>query len=335
MTAGEYRPAPRAVAAWLYAIAALVFAMVLAGGATRLTGSGLSITEWQPILGVIPPLNEAAWQEAFEKYKQIPQYQLLNRGMTLAEFQFIYAWEWSHRLLGRLIGVAFFVPFVIFWARGAIGRRLWPKLAAVFVLGGLQGALGWYMVASGLADRVSVSQYRLAAHLALAVLLFGMLLWMASGQNAKRETADAPAWTCALAAAFLILAYTQIVLGAFVAGLHAGGAFDTWPLMGDSFVPAGIGELTPWYLNLFENPATVQFDHRIAGYALVLLALVQAAAVRGRPRLSAGVLALATFIQAALGIFTITLHVPLHLALTHQAVALIVFALAIWHLRRA
>ena len=213
---GQGRTAPDAVAYWLYIVAALVFAMVIVGGATRLTKSGLSITEWQPIMGTIPPLSEAAWEDAFSKYKQIPQYQLLNKGMALGEFKFIYAWEWSHRLLGRIIGVVFFVPFVIFWARGAISRALWPKLAGVFVLGGLQGALGWYMVASGLVDRVSVSQYRLAAHLALAVLLFGLLLWIASGlrERAKSEAA----WPRRLGAALLGLVYVQIILGDYVAG---------------------------------------------------------------------------------------------------------------------
>jgi heme a synthase len=332
---GEGRTAANAVGLWLYIVAALVFAMVIVGGATRLTKSGLSITEWQPIMGTIPPLSEAAWEDAFTKYKQIPQYQLLNKGMTLGEFKFIYAWEWSHRLLGRLIGVVFFVPFVIFWARGAISRALWPKLAGVFVLGGLQGALGWYMVASGLADRVSVSQYRLAAHLALAVLLFGLLLWIASGLRPR--AASEMAWPRRLAAALLGLVYVQIILGAFVAGLDAGRAFNTWPLMGGSFVPAGMAELTPWYLNLFDNPAAVQFDHRMAGYAVAVLALLQAVAVcrMGALRLPAGIFAAAVLVQAVLGILTITHGVPLHMALTHQGVALLVFALAVWHLRRA
>jgi cytochrome c oxidase assembly protein subunit 15 len=330
-------PAVRAVGIWLYIVAALVFAMVIAGGATRLTRSGLSITEWQPILGVIPPLNEADWLAAFEKYKQIPQYQLLNKGMTLADFKFIYAWEWGHRLLGRLIGVAFFIPFLVFWISGAIRRTLWAKLAALFVLGGMQGALGWYMVASGLVDRVSVSQYRLAAHLGLAVVLFGLLLWFAMGITTRAQPALQRHahlfWMAILTLAFV---YIQIILGGFVAGLDAGRAMDTWPLMGDSFVPAGIGELTPWYLNLFENPVTVQFDHRVIGYAAAVIALVQFAAVCAvrTLRLTASLLAAAVLVQAVLGILTITHHVPLHMALTHQGAALAVFGLAVWHLHR-
>ena len=178
---------------WLFSVAALVFAMVLVGGATRLTGSGLSITEWQPILGAIPPMSAADWQDAFEKYKQIPEYQFINKGMSLEAFKAIYWWEWSHRLLGRFIGVAFFVPFLIFWIRGAIPPRLFPRLIAIFLLGGAQGALGWYMVQSGLADRTDVSQYRLAAHLGMAVLIYGAILWVAYGVGERTELAFASA----------------------------------------------------------------------------------------------------------------------------------------------
>ena len=329
---------PGRLRVWLFGLAALVFLMVSVGGATRLTGSGLSITEWQPIMGAVPPLSDADWREAFAKYQQIPQYHHVNRGMSLDSFKFIYWWEWTHRFLGRLIGIVFLGPFLYFLAAGQVPRGLIARLAGILALGALQGIAGWYMVRSGLADRLDVSQYRLALHLALAILIFGALLWVALSLD------EPPAWrpvrppTETVPAAMLAgLVLLQIVLGAFVAGLRAGASYNTWPLMDGSLVPSGLGAMQPWYLNLFENALTVQFNHRVAAYALVLAALWQAWMIRARsgdPRakLSAAALAVAVLAQAALGIWTLLAQVPLALGLAHQAGAAAVFGLAVWHL---
>src|SRR4051812_48317770 len=243
--------------AWLLAVAALVFLMVGVGGATRLTGSGLSITEWQPIVGTVPPLSQADWLEAFAKYQQIPQYHHVNRGMSLDAFKVIFWWEWTHRFLGRLIGAVFLVPFLFFLAAGQMPRALLGRLAGIFALGGLQGAIGWYMVRSGLADRIDVSQYRLALHLGLAILIFGGLIWVALSLD-ERESRASAAWPPRArgAAAIALLVFAQIILGAFVAGLKAGASYNTWPLMDGRFVPDGLGAMQPWYLNLFENALT-------------------------------------------------------------------------------
>ncbi len=323
---------------WLLAVAALVFLMVSVGGATRLTGSGLSITEWQPIMGTLPPLTEADWQEAFAKYRQIPQYHHVNRNMTLDGFKFIFWWEWAHRLLGRLIGVVFLVPFLYFLAAGQVPRRLTGRLAAIFVLGALQGAAGWYMVSSGLVDRLEVSHYRLALHLGLAILILGALIWAALslGTETDRGVQSPPAGTHA-AAAIVALVFVQIVLGAFVAGLKAGAGYNTWPLMDGRLIPDGLGAMQPWYRNLFENALTVQFNHRLVAYVLVAAAAWQAWALGTRAhaspaRISAAVLAAAVLEQAALGIWTLLAQVPLALGLAHQAGAAAVFAIAVWHL---
>ncbi len=324
------------VRAWLYVMAGLVALMVIVGGATRLTDSGLSITEWKPILGAIPPLSEADWQSALNKYRQIPEYQQINKGMSLAEFKVIYWWEWSHRFLGRFVGVAFLVPFLFFWLTGRITWRLVPRLAALFVLGGLQGLLGWYMVMSGLVDRVDVSQYRLAAHLGLAVLIFGAILWVAFGlrdDGGKRRPPDA----LALSAAGLTgLVFLQIILGAFVAGTDAGLVHNTWPLMDGRFIPDGLAILSPWYLNLFENVLTVQFNHRIGAY--VLLAWIVGHAIwtvqrtgEGPRAVGAGLMAVIALAQACLGIWTLLAHVPLDIALLHQGVAILLFGFAVRH----
>ncbi|KAB2919103.1 MAG: heme A synthase [Hyphomicrobiaceae bacterium] len=324
------------VRAWLLTVAALVFLMVSIGGATRLTGSGLSITEWQPIIGVVPPLSESDWREAFAKYQQIPQYHHVNKGMSLEAFKGIFWWEWAHRFLGRLVGVVFFVPFVVLLALGRIPRSLIPGLAAIFVLGGLQGFVGWYMVRSGLADRIDVSQYRLALHLGLAIIIFGALLWVALSLGAPRSAQSASTTTSRWAACIVALTFFQILLGALVAGLKAGMAYNTWPLMDGSLVPKGLGAIEPWYLNLFENAMTVQFNHRIVAYALALAVVWHAWSVAqsgdGRARLSAFALAAGTVAQAALGIWTLLAQVPLALALAHQAGAAALFALAVWHL---
>ena len=331
----------RALRVWLFSVAALVFAMVVVGGATRLTGSGLSITEWQPIMGAIPPLSEAAWQEAFRKYQQIPQYQILNKGMPLEAFKSIFWWEWGHRFLGRFLGAAFLLPLLVFIARGAIGGRVAVKLGGLFVLGGLQGALGWYMVQSGLSQRIEVSQYRLAAHLLLASVLLAALLWTAMDvgsavqKRIRLQThAAGAAWIGGLIVA---LVFVQIGAGALVAGLKAGLAYNTWPLMDGHIVPSGLAAMTPGWVNAFENAATVQFDHRALAYVLAVLIVWHAVSiVRSADdewmRRSAGVLLAALAVQIGLGIWTLLAFVPLHLALAHQATAMLVLAAAVWHL---
>jgi cytochrome c oxidase assembly protein subunit 15 len=320
--------------------------MVVVGGATRLTGSGLSITEWQPILGVVPPVSEAAWQDAFEKYRHIPEYSLINRGMSLDGFKAIYWWEWTHRLLGRLIGVAFFIPFAIFVARGSIPRAFIPRIAALFVLGGAQGALGWFMVKSGLADRVDVSQYRLAAHLALAVAIAGCAFWLALsiGGSAKAQEKSSDEKTSLLvklgAVILASLVYVQIIAGAFVAGLKAGQASNTWPLMNGEIIPPGLDAFSPWYVNLFENPLTAQFAHRAVAYAIAIFVAAFLVFIwnteRARAlRLPILTITAAVLIQIALGVATIVYSVPLVIALAHQANAIFVFALSLWALHRA
>lgn len=323
----------RALRLWLGCIAFLIVAMILVGGATRLTDSGLSITEWQPIVGAIPPLSDGDWQEAFEAYKQIPEYTQVNKGMSLSAFKRIYWWEWAHRFLGRFIGLAFFVPFVCFWAAGYIPRPLMPKLIGLFMLGGLQGALGWYMVKSGLVDRVDVSQYRLAAHFGLAVAILGYTLWLLLGLSERQAArGGAPAIVAWLV---LLLIFVQLLSGALVAGIDGGLGFNTWPLLNGAFIPSGLGEASPWYLNLFENPLTVQFDHRMLGYAVVVATVLQAIwlAVRGHQTLvgSAATLAVLSVLQATLGVWTLLLAVPLELGLAHQAGAILVFAAALYH----
>ncbi len=335
------QPAPRLVGAWLWCVAALVFAMVLVGGATRLTQSGLSIVEWQPVTGTVPPLNDADWRAAFDQYKPIPQYQQLNRGMSLDEFKTIYWWEWSHRLLGRLIGVVFLVPFLWFLWRGWVDRRLALALSGIFGLGAVQGAVGWWMVASGLTERVSVSQYRLAFHLTLACTIYAALVWtadrMLSGvrpQPSRRLAVSA--------AALVVLVLAQIYLGALVAGLHAGLIYNTWPLIDGSVVPrsADLFFIAPAWRNFFENALTVQFDHRMVAYAIVVLALlhfvdvVQTAHARSLA-LTAGFLCIAVIVQAAIGIITLLQSAPLDLALAHQAMALVVLTAATLHAARA
>jgi cytochrome c oxidase assembly protein subunit 15 len=329
----------RALRVWLGLVALLIVAMILVGGATRLTDSGLSITEWKPVTGVIPPLTESAWQEAFDAYQKIPEYLELKRGMRLEEFKTIYWWEWSHRFLGRLIGVAFLLPFLAFWIAGYIPRALLPRLAGLFVLGGLQGAVGWYMVKSGLVARVDVSQYRLAAHLGIAVAILGYTLWLIFDLGRERagvtqSASRASAW---IAGTVLALIYLQILAGGLVAGLDAGFGYNTWPLINGAFVPSGLGEAQPLVLNLFENPLTVQFDHRMLGYTVVLATILQAgwlALRRAAPELvtSAFILMCLALLQATLGVWTLLLAVPIGLGLAHQAGAILLFAAALHHL---
>lgn len=329
----------RAVRLWLYFVAALVVAMIIVGGATRLTDSGLSITEWQPLLGAIPPLTEADWQDAFAKYQQIPQYLLVNKGMSLDEFQFIYWWEWAHRFLGRFIGVAFALPFLWFWVRGQLPQGKAMKFTGVLALGALQGFVGWYMVKSGLVDRVDVSPYRLALHLVLALVILAVIVWLAL--DLKRESRPVRLRTVTpgqkrLAALLLGLVLLQSLLGAFVAGHKAGLTYNTWPLMDGHFIPDGLGTLSPWWLNIFENITTVQFSHRMVAYLLAAAALVQFIWVSKTAddealSRSAGLLTLGVLVQAALGIWTLLAVVPLWLGLAHQAGAAIVLILAVRH----
>lgn len=325
------------VRGWLYAVLLVLFALVLVGGATRLTDSGLSITEWKPIHGVIPPLDEAEWQEEFAKYQQIPQYEQLNKGMSLDEFKRIFWWEWVHRALARGIGVVFAVPFLVLLALGRIERAMAPRFVGLFLLGGLQGAVGWWMVASGLVDRVSVSQYRLAVHLTLACIIFAAIMVVARGlaphsaQSADRGTQRSAGW---LVIAILI----QIFLGGLVAGLDAGFSYNTWPLMDGALVPGDLLILEPTWTNFFENPKTVQFVHRIGGYAVFLLALWHMIAVRrrlpGTTHARRGfVLFHLVLLQAAIGIGALLTQVDLHWALLHQGFALVVLGFAAAHLR--
>lgn len=329
---GEATRSLMPVRVWLYVIGGLIIAMIMVGGATRLTESGLSITEWQPIHGTIPPLNAAEWQEEFEKYRQIPQYQLINRGMTLEEFKTIFWWEWAHRFLGRFIGVAFFVPLVWFWATGRIGRSLAPQLAGIFVLGGLQGAIGWWMVASGLVERTDVSQYRLAVHLTLAFAILALVVWVARGL-APPQAAGEPRGR-GLAIALLALLFLQVFLGGLVAGLDAGHVANTWPTMDGELIPHGLLVVEPWWRNIFENPVTAQFDHRIMAYLILIVALVHAVRMRGTGSArGAMVLFLVLVAQAALGIATVLLEMPLHVALTHQFGGAVAMWVAVAHLR--
>jgi cytochrome c oxidase assembly protein subunit 15 len=328
----------RSLRIWLATLAVLIVGMILVGGATRLTDSGLSITEWKPIVGVVPPLSESEWNEAFASYKTIPEYTELKRGMSLEEFKTIYWWEWAHRFLGRLIGFAFLIPFAAFWLVGYIPRALYPKLLGLFVLGGLQGALGWYMVRSGLTLRTDVSQYRLAAHFGVALLILGYTLWLlfALGRAGGVRVAARDRSAASVAGFVLALIFIQMLAGALVAGTDAGMGYNTWPLIDGALVPPGLGEASPWYLNLFENPLTVQFQHRMLGYAVVLAALGQLAwlALRGaaQPLVgSAFTLALFALLQAVLGIWTLLLSVPIGLGLAHQAGAIAVFAMALYH----
>ena len=320
---------PRAISRWLLAIAALVFLMVVIGGITRLTESGLSMVRWEPVSGVVPPLTDAEWQAEFEAYKAYPEYQKVNRGMSLAEFKNIFFWEYLHRLLGRLIGVAFALPLLWFAWKRAIPKGYGWRLTALFALGGLQGAIGWWMVASGLIDRPDVSHLRLATHLSAALLILGGLVWTALDLSRLADDPRArPARYAASVIPLTILLVLQILLGAFTAGLNAGFAFNSWPLMGDRWFPENVPMLAPYWQNLVDNPVVVQFAHRTLAYAVALAALATAwiAARRGAGR-NAAELAGMTLLQFALGVATIVTGVELWLGVAHQAgAALLVIA---------
>jgi len=328
------RSGDRAVAAWLLACCALVFAMVVVGGVTRLTHSGLSIVEWQPIVGALPPLDDAGWRETFGKYKQTPEYRLVNPGMSLDGFKNIFWLEYAHRLLGRLIGAAFLLPLLWFALRGRIARALTWKLVAIFGLGALQGALGWYMVKSGLVDNPRVSQYRLTAHLGIALLIYAGMLWIALNllfPRASPVSGRLRRFAFALAA----LIFAMALSGGLVAGIRAGLAYNSFPLMNGRVVPPEIFSLEPWYLNFFSNMATVQFDHRLIAWLLAFLVpwfwlQVRRAAAPPRAKLAAHLLLVALAVQIALGIATLLLAVPVSLAAAHQAGALLVFSAALF-----
>jgi heme a synthase len=345
--------AERQIALWLIGCCALVFVMVLIGGITRLTEAGLSITEWQPVTGILPPLGSAQWAAEFERYKAIPQYRAIHAGMTLAEFKGIFFWEYLHRLWGRLIGFAFALPFLYFLWRRRIPARFAPKLALIFALGGLEGGIGWYMVASGLETRIEVSQYRLALHLATAVLIYAAMLWTAldlltphpnpppQGWRERFEQNPPPlrgraGWGVlrAGATAVLLLTFVTMIAGSLVAGSRAGYIDNTFPLMEGAFVPPGYWDLAPAWRNLFENLAAVQFDHRLlaettfaAVFALWLWGLGRARDPRIRVALHA--LVAVACLQLALGIATLLLVVPLPIAVAHQGGAMLLVTAAL------
>jgi cytochrome c oxidase assembly protein subunit 15 len=340
MTATHQTASSGAIRTWLFAVAALIAAMVLVGGATRLTESGLSIVEWKPVTGALPPLGQSAWEQAFEAYKLIPQYRQLNAGMSLSDFKTIFWWEWSHRMLGRVIGAVYLLPFLYFLWRSGMSAELRRRLWLIFGLGALQGAVGWWMVASGLSERVEVSQYRLAAHLVLALLIFAAIVWT------LRRLGDRPpprvsARMKVTGGLLVVLTFVQLYLGALVAGLRAGLVYNTWPMIDGGFIPssARLWFETPWWRNLFDNALTVQFEHRMTAYALFLLAAFHAIDLlraKAPPAAIAGALWLlaAVTLQAVLGILTLLNQVPILLALSHQAVAIGVLTLAVLQAER-
>ncbi|MCC6775851.1 MAG: COX15/CtaA family protein [Hyphomicrobiales bacterium] len=330
-------PHARALRLWLWTIAALVVLMVLVGGATRLTDSGLSIVEWRPVTGTVPPLSEADWNSEFAKYRTSSEYELVNKGMTLEAFKRIYWWEWGHRLLGRLIGIAFVLPLLFFHLRGWIPARLKWRLWLIFGLGGLQGAIGWWMVASGLVGRVDVAQERLATHLTMACLILMAIVSTAQTLAPARRRAVMPARLLPTAVAILALLVIQIALGGLVAGLKAGLVYDTWPLIDGAFIPS-LDRLLfnqPWWSNLVDNHLTVQFVHRMTAYLLLVLAALHAVdCARSAPgQIRAGALALLLVLltQATLGILTLLWNVPITLALLHQVVAVLALIVATLH----
>jgi cytochrome c oxidase assembly protein subunit 15 len=332
----------RRVAAWLLICCGLVFALVVLGGVTRLTGSGLSIVEWKPVSGVLPPLSDQAWNESFEQYRQSPEFRNINSHMDIHDFKGIFWLEYLHRLLGRTIGVVFLLPFFVFLWKGYIHKRELPKYLLMFVLGGLQGVLGWYMVKSGLVDNPHVSQYRLVAHLVAAFLIYAYMFWVALSLLHPPQGGARHRWFRRTVALTALIALT-IVSGGFVAGLKAGKIFNTFPMMGDYWLPPGMLSQSPIWKNLFENLATVQFDHRILALSTFILICVYWFASRRAElpaRVSKGINALlhTAVLQVVLGISTLLLIVPTVLAASHQAIAMLLFTLALYlchELRRA
>jgi len=327
---------------WLLVCCALIFGMVVLGGVTRLTGSGLSMVEWNPVFGILPPLDQARWEEIFEQYKQSPEYNKINIGMDLDGFRNIYWFEYAHRVLGRLIGVVFLVPFLFFLVTGRLTRNLIPRLITMFVLGGLQGLLGWYMVKSGLIDNPHVSQYRLTAHFGLAVLIYSFIFWTALDLLPPRETRRTPDNRDYLRIATTLLTglvFITMLSGGFVAGLKAGFAYNTFPLMDGHWIPEAILMQQPLWRNFFENIATVQFDHRLLAI-LSFLGIVTVWLLSLRDRLPVQLriglhcLLAAALLQVTLGISNLLLHVPVPLAAAHQGGALVVFTTLLFVVHR-
>ena len=331
----------KAVSNWLLVVALMVVAMIIVGGTTRLTDSGLSITEWKPISGAIPPLSQSDWENEFQLYQRTTEFQTQNSAMTLDEFRFIFWWEWGHRQLGRTIGLIFFVPFVVFWLRGDLSARLKPRLFALLCLGGLQGAIGWWMVASGLVDRLDVSQYRLATHLGMAFIILGYSIWLSLEARfgpppLRRGTLAGVGFT------LLAMVFVQILLGAFVAGLDAGRIYNTWPLMNGDLVPEGYLGGHSFFPAIFESHAAVQMHHRWMGYLVGLSIYAYAIRIWFEPRVSLKpfmiILPAIVTGQIALGIAALLAVVPLHLSLAHQFGAVLLFVAtlcAAWTARRS
>lgn len=325
---------------WLLIVAALVVGTLIVGGATRLTESGLSIVEWKPVTGVLPPLTDTQWAAEFDKYKQIPQYREVNRGMSLSDFKTIFWWEWAHRLLGRTIGAVFLLPFLFFLWRGWVGPGLRGRLWLLFFLGGAQGAVGWWMVSSGLSDRVSVSQYRLAFHMTLACVIYAAIIWTIARLKPAKPI-NAPSRLRTSAGVLVVMTLVQIYLGALVAGLDAGMTFNTWPQIDGALIPSAdrLWFETPLWRNLFENALTVQFNHRMMAYLLLIFGIWHAIDVtRGTMDRAAKGLAHAfaflLVVQAGIGIMTLLLLVPMSLALLHQAMAIALLTIATVHASR-
>jgi cytochrome c oxidase assembly protein subunit 15 len=331
----------RAIASWLLLCAVLIFSMVILGGVTRLTGSGLSMVNWHPINGVVPPITELAWTEEFNNYRQSPEFTKINRDMTLSGFKQIFYFEYSHRLLGRLIGLVFLIPFLYFYFTKKIRRGLTPQLIFMFILGGLQGLLGWYMVKSGLVDNPHVSQYRLTAHLIAAILIYAYILWTAMSllnrdAPVSRYQSRNPGFRKAVFYLILMVVVT-ILSGGFVAGLKAGLIFNTFPLMGGQWIPQGIFSLNPLYLNFFENMVTVQFEHRVLAISTGILLLVYWLMSKFHDldrsaNSSFNMVAFMVIVQITLGISTLLMHVPVWLAASHQAGALLLFTAVLFNM---
>ncbi len=322
----------RAVGIWLLFMAFTVFVMVVVGGATRLTESGLSIVDWRPVTGVLPPIGDDAWQAEFAKYQTSPEFKLKNYHMSIEDFKGIFYWEWAHRLLGRLIGLFFFVPMVWFWLKGRVPEGYKPRLIVLFVLGGLQGALGWYMVKSGLVDEPAVSHYRLTAHLSLALLIFSALFWTALSLLNPAPTQGSKVLK-RLSHIFALGLVFQLVMGALVAGLKAGHIFNTWPLMGETFMPEGLLVMEPMWRNFVDNAVTTQFDHRIGAYVLFALAVaiwLSARRANATVKGAASFLMASVVMQMTLGIVMLLLEVPVSWGTAHQGGGVVVLAATIY-----
>ncbi len=325
----------KAVAKWLLVCCALVFAMVVLGGFTRLTGSGLSMVDWRPLMGVLPPLTDAEWQRVFEMYQQSPEFQYVNANFGVDDFKGIFWLEYLHRLLGRVIGIVFLLPFVYFVGRGFIPPRHWPRYGLMFVLGGLQGLLGWYMVKSGLVDVPHVSQYRLTAHLVAAFAIYAYMFWVALSLLFPADSGSARHAWFGRTAALLALVSVTVVSGGFVAGLKAGKIYNTFPTMGGDWIPPNLMALAPAWRNFFDNPITAQFDHRLLAITTLVVIVVywirsRSAQLPDRAGRAVNALLHTTILQVALGIATLLMAVPVLLGAAHQAVAMLLFTVTLF-----